>query len=491
MNVFDILKKNTKKNPKKIALILNEKEYSYEEFFKKLENTIKILKQNKISNRSVVLVVEDNTFSHILSIFALSYLNACIVPASTYYSYDHLKKLIKISKVNSLIANSKYCSFFKNTKNIKNIISTDKVKKFSYFFKRAQSKINLKNIKINTRKNFIISLSSGSTGNPKPIIFTQETKIKRFLLMKKLYKINDKDVVTLTCPLDHSLGMRILFLSLLSGATIIIMNKFKPLNYFNIVKRYSVSFSVLVANQIYELQSYKKEFRNFFLKKGLVSASAKLDALTKKKIISKNINLFEMYGASEIGTVTSINIKKEIKHLKSVGRIYSKLIKIKILSKNNKFLPANNPGEIICKTPGLFKGYLGTRKINEEAFFKNFFRTGDVGYLDKKNFLYFLSRKKNIIRRSGITIYPEDIEKTLLNDKNVKEAAVIGGKGKFSEKIYLFIKKEKKINQNYIKNICIKKLSTFQIPNEILLIKDMPKSILGKINKNKLRKYLI
>ena len=246
-----------------------------------------------------------------------------------------------------------------------------------------------------------------------------------------------------------------------------------------------------MANQIYELQSYKKEFRNFFLKKGLVSASAKLDALTKKKIINKNINLFEMYGASEIGTVTSINIKKEIKHLKSVGRIYSKLIKIKILSKNKKFLPANNPGEIICKTPGLFKGYLGTRKINEEAFFKNFFRTGDVGYLDKKNFLYFLSRKKNIIRRSGITIYPEDIEKTLLNDKNVKEAAVIGGKGKFSEKIYLFIKKEKKINQNYIKNICIKKLSTFQIPNEILLIKDMPKSILGKINKNKLRKYLI
>ncbi len=372
MNVFDILKKNTKKNPKKIALILNEKEYSYEEFFKKLENTIKILKQNKISNRSVVLVVEDNTFSHILSIFALSYLNACIVPASTYYSYDHLKKLIKISKVNSLIANSKYCSFFKNTKNIKNIISTDKVKKFSYFFKRAQSKINLKNIKINTRKNFIISLSSGSTGNPKPIIFTQETKIKRFLLMKKLYKINDKDVVTLTCPLDHSLGMRILFLSFLSGATIIIMNKFKPLNYFNIVKRYSVSFSVLVANQIYELQSYKKEFRNFFLKKGLVSASAKLDALTKKKIISKNINLFEMYGASEIGTVTSINIKKEIKHLKSVGRIYSKLIKIKILSKNNKFLPANNPGEIICRTPGLFKGYLGTKKLTRKLFSRIF-----------------------------------------------------------------------------------------------------------------------
>ena len=105
--------------------------------------------------------------------------------------------------------------------------------------------------------------------------------------MKKLYKINDKDVIALTCPLDHSLGMRILFLSFLSGATIVIMNKFKPLNYFNIVKKYSVSFSILVANQIYELQSFKKEFRNFFLKKGLVSASAKLDTLTKKKLLKR------------------------------------------------------------------------------------------------------------------------------------------------------------------------------------------------------------
>ena len=57
MNIFDIIKKNTKKNPKKIALILNERKYSYEEFFKILVNTIKILKQNKISKNSVVLVV--------------------------------------------------------------------------------------------------------------------------------------------------------------------------------------------------------------------------------------------------------------------------------------------------------------------------------------------------------------------------------------------------------------------------------------------------
>ena len=87
--------------------------------------------------------------------------------------------------------------------------------------------------------------------------------------------------------------------------------------------------AILVANQIYELQSFKKEFRNFFLKKGLVSASAKLDTLTKKKIIKKDMNLFEMYGASEIGTVTSINLKKAMLDLHLLLEFYlEKFLKI-------------------------------------------------------------------------------------------------------------------------------------------------------------------
>ena len=198
-----------------------------------------------------------------------------------------------------------------------------------------------------------------------------------------------------------------------------------------------------------------------------------------------------MYGASEIGTVTSINLKKEEKSLKSVGKIYNKFIKIGILSKNNKILPKNKIGEIICKTPGIFKGYLGSRKINQEAFYNKFFKTGDIGYLDKKGFLYFLGRKKNVIRRSGITIFPEDIENILLTDKKIKEVAVLGKQKNMSDFIYFFVKKEKNINQDYIQKVCLKKLSTFQLPNKIFIVDSLPKSILGKTNTNKLKKYLV
>ncbi len=490
MSIIEYLNLNARKYSKKVALVIDEKEYTYEELSNLVNKIISVLRKNKISHKSVVLLIEDNTLSHVCSLFALSYINACIVPASTYYSFDHLKKLAEIAKVNAIVGNSKYCLFFKKNSNITNLISTNKTVYFPYLFNFEKLKKFVLLKKINCNKNYIVSLSSGSTGNPKPIIFSQNTKIQRFNLMKNLYDINFSDKIILTCPLDHSLGMRILFLSVLSGATIVIMNKFLPKKYIDLTKKHSITFSILVANQIYDIAKDNSLLKSLYLKKGLVSASASLNNSTKKKIIKQGLNLFEMYGASEVGTVTSINLKKEKKSLKSVGKIYNKLIKVKILSKKNKILPKNKVGEIICTTPGIFKGYLGPKKINKDAFHGKFFKTGDIGYLDKKGYLYYLGRKKNIIRRSGITVYPEDIENTLLLDKNIKEVAVLGKQKNMSDNIYVFIKKEKNINHDYVQKICLKKLSTFQLPNKIFLIDNLPKSNLGKINKSKLKKYL-
>ncbi len=427
--------------------------------------------------------------SHILSIFSLSYLNATIVPTGRYYSNNHLSEIINITKANSIVGGKSYCKFFKKNPKIKNVICTEKTKEFSYIYNNNNNKISLKN-KINKKKDFIITMSSGSTAKPKPIVFSQETKIIRYKLFKNLYKINSDDNVIVTSPIDHSLGMRTLLLPILEGGTCVVMNKFIVSKYCELIKKYDITFSVLVANQIYELLGNPNHFKTFHLKKGLVSASAKLFPAAKNKIIKKKINLFEMYGAAEIGTVTSINLLKNAKYLKSVGKSYHKQIKIKILSEKNVFLSYGKPGEIVCKTPGKFKMYLNSKKLNNIAYYKGYFKTGDIGYLNNKGYLFFLSRKKNIIRRSGISIYPEDIERVFLKDNKFIEVAVVGKETKLKTNIFLFIKKTKNINETYVKNICLKKLSKFQLPNKIIFLKKFPKSNLGKINKIKLLSLL-
>ena len=67
---------------------------------------------------------------------------------------------------------------------------------------------------------------------------------------------------------------------------------------------------------------------------------------------------------------------------------------------------------------------------------------------------------------------------------------MIGHEKKIKTEIYLFVKKDIHITENYIQNICLKKLSTFHLPNQIILLENLPKSSLGKINKRQLLKYL-
>jgi long-chain acyl-CoA synthetase len=485
MNLFEIIKQNALKYPKKIALVIENKEYSYEIFYKLILQTINNLKNNNFNKNSKVLIVEDNTLEHILALFSLSYINAVAIPTGTYYSYNHLSDIIKITNADSIIGNKNHCNFFKKNSKIKNFLCTEKSNKFSFFFKINNGNISPKK-KINKDKEYIITMSSGSTSKPKPIIFSQSTKIIRYKLFRDLYKIKNKDNFIVTSPIDHSLGMRTLFVPLLEGCTCVVMRKFLVPQYCELIKKYKITFSVLVANQIYEILENQNYFKNFYLKKGLVSASAKLFPKAKSKLIKKKINLYEMYGAAEIGTVTSINLLKDKKNLKSVGKSYNRNIKIKILSENNVPQPYGKIGEIACKTPGEFKEYHNSKILNKNAYYKKFFKTGDIGYLNNKGYLFFLSRKKNIIRRSGITIYPEDIENIFLKDVKIKEVAVIGKETKIFTKIYLFILKSKNLNESYIRNICLKKLSKFQIPNQIIFLKKFPKTNLGKINKIKL-----
>jgi long-chain acyl-CoA synthetase len=265
------------------------------------------------------------------------------------------------------------------------------------------------------------------------------------------------------------------------------MKRFYPTLYLDYIRKYKVTFSALVSTQIDNLIKEKKYFNNFSLKKGLVSCSSKLFESTKKTVINRKISLHEMYGASEIGTVSSINHNKNNLYTKSVGKTYDRNIVIKIVSENNKFLGKNKIGEIVCKTPGIFKGYLNSKNFPEEAFFKDYFKTGDIGYLNAKGYLFFLGRKKNVVKKSGINIFPNDIESTLLENKKFKEVAVVPIIKKKETKMILFVKKDKNLNYDFVRNFCLKNLSNYQLPDKIIMIKKFPKTITEKIDRQKLK----
>ena len=499
LNISEIIQYNARKFKNKFALIFNKEKITYSELNNKVDLLVNYLK--KVKSKKILTILPNSP--ELVYIFLCSArLGSAIIPLNLSLNikdiknqirdldvdvvicrkntFLQLKKLFKgsIKKINFILYEND-----KNYENLENIFKQEKIK--------SLTRTNMKEL---NSSRFIISPTSGTTGKPKKVIFTQQVKLNRFFAAKKLYNLSSKDVFISCFPLDHSLGQRNLFLPLLLGSTTVLLANFTYYNWLKSIQKYKVSFSFLIGNQVnYLIENYFSKMKTLKYLKKLVSASSNLSVKTKKKLMKiKNTQSFEMYGASEISTVSIINIKKNNRHLTSVGKRCSKA-QIEIL-KNNKLIGKSGlQGEIVCKTPQMFNGYLD-KKNNKSSFFKKYFKTGDIGYLNN-DYLYISGRNKNIIKISGINIYPEQIEKEIINNlKTIEECCVISKPDLITgEKIVLLYKKYSNINKkqnNLIKKFCKNNLSMYEQPFNIIEVKKFPKTQLGKIDRQKINQLI-
>ena len=107
-NIFDCLKKNALKNPDKIALILDDKHFTYSQLFELTKNVIFNFKSFKINSKCKILLIEDNTLAHILTLLAAAFLNACVVPVSNIIQKT-FERIVQFTQIDFVIGNNDYC----------------------------------------------------------------------------------------------------------------------------------------------------------------------------------------------------------------------------------------------------------------------------------------------------------------------------------------------------------------------------------------------
>jgi len=336
----------------------------------------------------------------------------------------------------------------------------------------------------------ILTMTSGSTGNPKPIILQQKTKLSRADAAIKTYKVSNKDKTLIATPLYHSLAERLAFIALLTGGTLIIMARFSPSEWIRTIAAQSISFTIAVSSQLSQIAQYLDEEAGQQSMKSLrclVSSSALLDTATKEKLVSTlNCEFHECYGASEVAIATNLNAEEAKLKINSVGKALPN-VKVKILKDDNTLASPNEAGEIICKTPMCFSGYYGAPKLTNDALFGDYFRTGDIGKLDEDGFLYFLGRKKEIIITGGINVYPSDIESIVLECHTVKESAVFPYPDEKLGEIVAIALVPTQLEQFKLRKIrlhCATRLADYQQPRKFFIVDALPRNSLGKIMKH-------
>ncbi|ADR18627.1 class I adenylate-forming enzyme family protein [Calditerrivibrio nitroreducens] len=487
--IYDYLCKSVLKQNEKIAYVIDGKKYSYTQVLNDVNKLINFFYKNNLHNKEIVAFYFDNSYEFLISIIAASFYKLSIMPLNTMLSLSQNEYIINKYKISKVITNLN--QNFKNVYQVINICG----------FSNESSNISENIMKFKNedyKHEFLITTTSGSTSEPKAIVLTQENKINRAFKTAIIpYGLSENDVIITTTPMYHSLAFRLSLLPIYIGATGVILKKFAPEMWLSTVDREKVTFSILVSNQIVsivDLIEKNNSLYNLNNLKYLVSSSASFNEEIRKKVLKYfNCEIHEIYGTSETSTATDINLLKFPNKFKSVGYPISG-VSIKILDNDKNELKYNNIGEIAIKTDLIFKEYLNMQKETEISFTKDrYFLTGDLGYIDEDGFLYFKGRKKFIYKVGAINVYPEDIEKVLLEFEGIKECCVVGipENSFLGTKLVAYFTSNEKIDLPELRKFCLKRLSTYQVPFKFIKLDELPKNHVGKIDRKNLEKIAL
>jgi malonyl-CoA/methylmalonyl-CoA synthetase len=222
-----------------------------------------------------------------------------------------------------------------------------------------------------------------------------------------------------------------------------------------------------------------------------VSGSAPLLADTHREWAARTGHaILERYGMTETGMNTS-NPYEGDRVAGAVGYPLPGVVMRVTDPETGEVLPADEIGMLEVKGPNVFKGYWRMPEKTEAEFRKDgFFITGDLGKIDERGYVHIVGRGKDLIITGGYNVYPKEIESEIDAIPGVVESAVIGvAHPDFGEGVTAVVVPEKnaKLDEKQILAAIENRLAKFKLPKRVILVDDLPRNTMGKVQKNILR----
>ena len=479
----------------KIAIWNDGHEITYGELEKMIRRISQSFIDCGIKYGDHIGILMDNSIAFAAVMLAIADVGAAMVPLSPRLPKQAVLKAFYSTDVKHIIAPSPFLDEIKDTENFSgallrydengNIPIIPELAKRGVFSNDPQ-----KTRKITGDEPYILSMTSGSTSAPKPIIFTQRTKNDRAGSAAEIYDITNRDRVLVATPMYHSLAQRFVLVPLLLGGTSILMTRFSPELWIKTVSEQKVSFTVAVSSQLALIAGALPidGLRTDSLR-CIASSSAPMSPEVKAELLENlSCEIHENYGTSEVSFISDLNITTDNHKLRSVGRPIPR-VEVRIMKDDGMEAAVGEKGEIQCKTPFLCKGYYKNSEQAEKSMQEEYFRTGDLGFFDDDGYLYYAGRIKDMIVTGAIKVYPIDIEEAVMTLGSVKECAAFGlPDGRLGEVVALAVVPEQPgaVPVRELKFHCLENLADYQMPRKYFITDSLPKNALGKLVRREL-----
>jgi long-chain acyl-CoA synthetase len=338
----------------------------------------------------------------------------------------------------------------------------------------------------------VILYTSGTTGRPKGVLLSHRNLISNAIAGAGDDPEETRGKASLAVlPLAHAFGITVSNVSYLSGTKTVMVARFELEQVFQLIEKHQVvGFAAVPAMVVAMLNYPDAEKYNTSTLEYIVSGSAPLPVSVLQGFEQRfNCAVREGYGLSEATTAVSGHRADMVRKPGSVGKPLEG-VEVRVVDEQDRDLPVGEVGELLVRGPNLMQSYYQMPDETEKALHGGWLHTGDMAKLDEDGYIYIVERKKDLIIRGGLNIYPRDVEEVLMRHPAVMECAVIGVPSeRMGEEVlaYVVLQDGKQVTADDLIAFSQHYLANYKTPSFIEFIPALPRNPIGKIDRKILR----
>ncbi len=527
--MYDAVYEASCKWPHNTAFQYFNVEVTYKELIKKINKVAMSLKALGVEKGDRVTICMPNTPEAVYSFYAINEIGAIanmIHPLSSekeieYYLNEanskvmicvdisfpkveaifkntNLEKVIVVSPLRSMGAIVR--TVYNLAKHNKHIKQTREVISWNKFISFGPKFIGNPHARVDSDDPAVILYTGGTTGTPKGVVLTNMNFNSQALGGKYLVSdiLKQKNSMLTFLPNFHAFGLGVCtHVPLFNGMKIVLIPQFNAKKLKSYIKKYKINILVGVPAVFEYLKTLKLKKNDLKHIRGAVSGGDIINEATKQEINDflkqhgSSAVLRNGYGLTEsTGGVIFSTI--DVAHgADTVGYPLPDSEVIIIDPQTHKEVPLGKDGEIAVRGLTVMKEYLNRPKETAETFAtvkgKKYLKTGDIGYIDKKGVVHFVTRLKRIIITNGYNVYPTTIESITMKCKAVSKCVCVGVHDKVrGEKVKIFIilkpNNSERAARKELAKIYKQYLAKYEIPREIAFMDSFPQTKINKVD---------
>ena len=511
MNISDLLAWSARRYPDEECVVEVDPEtgyrrsLTYRQFDQRINMVANALLDAGIKKGDRVLHFMKNRIEWMESYFGIIRIGAIVIPLNFRFTGVDLEYVAKIVEPSITIFEDELIGIISAVDSYKDIFGRficvgdhvpDGMEDYDAFM--VDYSVSHPDIPIAEDDDLGIYFTSGTTGLPKPIVYTH----------KNLYTIAVSNGFTIPlppnhnsviyCPLYHTATLFFWLPGLFQGGKGTILLKYSPKNLlktFEQEKGTEVNIpmphcvDLITAQQTGKINVEDYDLSSWYLiNTGAQPYPPKV--IEDLQNLLPTVGIQHGFGISEGGgaTLTRLPPEEILKKPGSVGKA-AVMVDAKVVDSDGNDLPPGEVGEFVIKTERMMKGYYKNPEATAEAIKDGWLYTGDIARMDEDGYLYIVDRKKDVVISGGENVYPVEVENVLMTHPKIMEAAVIGTPDeKWGERVTAVVKLKpcEEMSGDELLEWCKEKLPAYNRPRRIEF-GEIPKSPTNKVLKHELR----